>query len=432
MKCSCFMIIELFHSFESDFFCIHQVLWPQASVVNSPYDQWPLLEDSCLAWASPFVPLRPPSTICCSAIASSRVSLQRWCPFLMLFSDGHFSITGVGSALIYTPGIVIVGQYFEKRRGLAAGLSAATSGLGTFAFPPLAELLFDNYAFMGGFLILGALALNACVSAALYRPLEESLPAEKRRQLKRSRQRQQMLEKEKAKESEAMPSNGSAMIKKAVQCPQSAKSTLSSYIDLDLLKNPSFICFALSSAMAATSNLASIPLIVDHGRDCGIPEHRAVFLVSAVGIADTMGRALGGVLFDLPFVKGRRRLWYCGIIFMAGAAVYLWAMSSTFELLVAFCVLQVGLADVISWVFFMSQNSHLTQCFQSLHASGSLQWSCCESASSRCDRYRWCGKASKFIWIDCVLSRDLHLDGLSCCRWIPYYPLLSLMITSVA
>ena len=260
--------------------------------------------------------------------------------------------SGIGSALIYTPGIVIVGQYFEKRRGLAAGLSAATSGLGTFAFPPLAELLFDNYAFMGGFLILGALALNACVSAALYRPLEESLPKKKREQLRRARQLQKERDaKEKAKREEAegksagsLLENGSTMLKDCARCDK--QSAISKYVDMDLLKNPSFLCFALSSGLAATSNLASIPLIVDHGRDCGIPEHLAVFLVSAVGIADTVGRALGGVLFDLPIVKGRRRMWYCGIIFMAGGAVYLWALSSSFELLIGFCLLQVGLEGI--------------------------------------------------------------------------------------
>jgi MFS family permease len=256
------------------------------------------------------------------------------------------SIAGIGSALIYTPGIVIVGQYFEKRRGLAAGLSAATSGLGTFAFPPLAELLFDNFAFMGGFLILGALALNACVSAALYRPLEDSLPKEMRRKLKKNRQAQkEKEERERAKQEEvegksaSLLENGNSMLKDCARCDH--KNAVSQYVDLELLKQPSFVCFAISSGLAATSNLASIPLIVDHGRDCGIPEHQAVFLVSAVGIADTIGRALGGVLFDLPCVKGRRRLAYCFIILMAGAAVYLWALSSTFELLVAFCLLQV-------------------------------------------------------------------------------------------
>ena len=266
--------------------------------------------------------------------------------------------TGVGSALIYTPGIVIVGQYFEKRRGLAAGLSAATSGLGTFAFPPLAELLFNEFAFAGGFLILGALALNACVSAALYRPLEQSLSRDARRRLRAARRREQeKKERQKATEAEAAstkpaPTTGSLLkdssqfssiiIKKYVGCYRLKKSSCCrGFLDPSLLSNPSFVCFALSSALAALSNLASIPLIVDHGRDCGIPEELAVFLVSAVGIADTTGRAMGGVLFDLDCVRGRRRLWYGAIIFMAGAAVYVWAMATEFKLLVAFCVMQV-------------------------------------------------------------------------------------------
>ena len=44
---------------------------------------------------------------------------------------------GVGLSLSYSPSIVAVGQYFEKRRATANGVSFAGSGLGSLILPPL-------------------------------------------------------------------------------------------------------------------------------------------------------------------------------------------------------------------------------------------------------------------------------------------------------
>ncbi|KAK2174645.1 hypothetical protein NP493_784g01003 [Ridgeia piscesae] len=38
---------------------------------------------------------------------------------------------GVGVGLMYAPSIVVVNQHFEKRRGLANGVSLAGSGIGS-------------------------------------------------------------------------------------------------------------------------------------------------------------------------------------------------------------------------------------------------------------------------------------------------------------
>ena len=47
----------------------------------------------------------------------------------------------VGMAMTYIPALVIVTYYFEKRRGLATGLSVVGSGLGAFTFPMCVEYL---------------------------------------------------------------------------------------------------------------------------------------------------------------------------------------------------------------------------------------------------------------------------------------------------
>ena len=70
-------------------------------------------------------------------------------------------------------GIIMVAQYFDKRKGLAMALGTITSGV---ASPPLVILLYEYFTFEGLMLLLGGLALHCFISAALYRPLNSNFP----------------------------------------------------------------------------------------------------------------------------------------------------------------------------------------------------------------------------------------------------------------
>lgn len=85
-----------------------------------------------------------------------------------------FQISGLGFGLIYLPSIVIVGQYFEKRRSLALGLSMSGMGCGIFVFSPVSKYLIDEYGWKGALLIEAGFILNCAVCGALFRPLNES------------------------------------------------------------------------------------------------------------------------------------------------------------------------------------------------------------------------------------------------------------------
>ena len=80
------------------------------------------------------------------------------------------SVTGVGAGLLYTPTMVAVGQHFEKKRGLANGISLAGSGIGSIAIPPAMVYALNTYGLEGTLLIMGGMALNLCVSGMLFRP----------------------------------------------------------------------------------------------------------------------------------------------------------------------------------------------------------------------------------------------------------------------
>ena len=81
--------------------------------------------------------------------------------------------------------MIVVNQYFEKKRGLANGVAQAGSGIGSMAIPPLMLYALDTYGLEGTLLIVGGLALNLCVCGMLFRPAEFYL---RRYRLKMERQ----------------------------------------------------------------------------------------------------------------------------------------------------------------------------------------------------------------------------------------------------
>lgn len=61
---------------------------------------------------------------------------------------------GVADGLIFTPIVVGVGFYFDKKRALATGIALCGSGAGAFIFAPIIYLLLETYTISGAFLIL--------------------------------------------------------------------------------------------------------------------------------------------------------------------------------------------------------------------------------------------------------------------------------------
>lgn len=88
-------------------------------------------------------------------------------------------VGGIGFGLIYLPSIVMVQYYFEKKRAFATGIAVCGSGIGTFIFSPLTQMLIDTYGWRGMLLIQAGIILHCGAASGLFRPLQ---PKKKRRQ----------------------------------------------------------------------------------------------------------------------------------------------------------------------------------------------------------------------------------------------------------
>ncbi|XP_071084393.1 monocarboxylate transporter 5-like isoform X1 [Haliotis cracherodii] len=79
-------------------------------------------------------------------------------------------LSGMGSALLYGPGLVIIGLYFEKRRALAQAISSCGVSLGGMIVPQLIRYLLTEYGLRGTLLISGGLLMEILIFVLLYRP----------------------------------------------------------------------------------------------------------------------------------------------------------------------------------------------------------------------------------------------------------------------
>ncbi|XP_052788353.1 monocarboxylate transporter 4-like [Mya arenaria] len=86
----------------------------------------------------------------------------------MYFSYGV--ISGIGRAFLLTPCVMLLGEYFDKRRSLAFGLASAGFGLGGFAITPTVELMFQQYGFRGTYILLSGVACHIFICIGLFRP----------------------------------------------------------------------------------------------------------------------------------------------------------------------------------------------------------------------------------------------------------------------
>ena len=227
-----------------------------------------------------------------------------------------FCFVGFGGSLTYTPGLVIVGQYFDRFRAVATGTASMGSGVGVFLFPPMMTLLFSFYGFTGSFLLIGALELHHCIAGALYRPLEDQQP---------ERRRKTSLKEEK--------SSGFAAFTK--------------HLDLTLWLNHTFVCFALAMGFITTSYITAQMLLPDRAMFLGISQTQAAFLLSVVGMCDTVGRFLSGVVFDLPFVKPHRRHVFTLALFLSGLTHLIFGFSRTYTMLMVGAVLHGSITSIV-------------------------------------------------------------------------------------
>ncbi|XP_055958039.1 monocarboxylate transporter 14-like isoform X2 [Patella vulgata] len=85
-------------------------------------------------------------------------------------------LVGIGNATINSPGLVLIGRYFNKRRALATAVAKTGISLGSLTFPIFLRYLLDTFALRGTLLIMGGIQCQMFVFALLLRGPETFAP----------------------------------------------------------------------------------------------------------------------------------------------------------------------------------------------------------------------------------------------------------------
>jgi MFS family permease len=161
---------------------------------------------------------------------------------------------GVGIALVYTPAIACVQPWFNRRRGLAAGLASAGIGAGTLVVPLLAATAILALDWRGALQVLAAgVLLVGCGAALLLRraPIQTFGATER---------------------------PGASL--------------------RDALRSARFRWLYLSLLVGGTVIFVPFAHVSASARDMAIPESLAVGLVGVIGIGSLVGRFAIGTLAD--------------------------------------------------------------------------------------------------------------------------------------
>ncbi|XP_018573059.1 monocarboxylate transporter 7 isoform X1 [Anoplophora glabripennis] len=86
-------------------------------------------------------------------------------------------------------------------------------------------------------------------------------------------------------------------------CPEAFRRALATMLDFSLLKSPSFLILAVGGFFTMMGFYVPFMFLVDRAKTSGMTSVLAVWLVSSIGIANTVGRVLCGIVSSLPGVN---------------------------------------------------------------------------------------------------------------------------------
>ncbi|XP_058560223.1 monocarboxylate transporter 7 isoform X2 [Neofelis nebulosa] len=227
-------------------------------------------------------------------------------------------ISGLGFCFSFLPTVTILSQYFDKRRSMVTAIASTGECFAMFAFAPAITALKDNIGWRYSLLFVGLLQLNIVVCGALLRPIIIKGPGSPKATAHEHRKEVQcMLENEKTRTSidsidsgvelttspKNVPSHANIELgPKANTQPVKASSKRSAkkapLLDFSILKDTSFICYALFGLFATLGFFAPSLYIIPLAISLGIEQDRAAFLLSTMAIAEVFGRIGAGCIFN--------------------------------------------------------------------------------------------------------------------------------------
>jgi len=127
---------------------------------------------------------------------------------------------------------------------------------------------------------------------------------------------------------------------------------LSEMVDFSLFRDPIFLMYAVSNFLTSIGFNVPYVYTVDRARGWDIPEKDSAFLLSVIGIANTLGRLFLGWLSDQKFIN--RLYLYNSCLVLCGISMGLSSFMTTYNWQIVYCAIfgvtsgaYVGLTSVV-------------------------------------------------------------------------------------
>ncbi|XP_060109066.1 monocarboxylate transporter 7 [Heteronotia binoei] len=238
-------------------------------------------------------------------------------------------VSGFGYCLAFLPTVTILSQYFDKKRSLVTAVASTGECFAVFSFAPAITALKEHLGWRNSLLFVGLLQLGITACGSLLRPIiikaQEEVkvsPAEEQRETK------YMLENEQTRTSidsidsgvevTTSPSNKHRDAKLELKSEEPKENTevlieassipnkepKTQLLDFSVMKDYSFICYALFGLFATLGFFAPSLYIIPLSMSLGIDKDRSAYILSAMAIAEVFGRICAGwVLNKKPIRK---------------------------------------------------------------------------------------------------------------------------------
>lgn len=237
---------------------------------------------------------------------------------------------GFGGGLFVSSLFAAAAGWFETRRGIAQGVVATGSGLGTLLLLPLSERIIDAEGWRQGFVVL------AVISGIVF------------------------------------ALGGAFLAKPPVDAPTAARSHLSA-----VLRSVAFRRLTLSAGLHSASMISAFAFLVPFSTDAGVASSTAALLVGVIGASSIVGRlALTGfadafgpvrtlqlsflvqpVAFAIWFLAGDR-LWALGIFVVVLGVAY-GGFVALLGVVVAHLFGVRGVGSVMGWAYLSAGTGSL-------------------------------------------------------------------------
>ncbi|VUC33223.1 unnamed protein product [Clonostachys rosea] len=103
-----------------------------------------------------------------SALTVIGVLAMSWCTELWHFILSFGVVAGIGTSLLFTPGIASVGHWFRARRGFATGIASTGGGIGGIVFPLMQTSLFEKIGYGWTVRVLSLICLVCCLVGIVF------------------------------------------------------------------------------------------------------------------------------------------------------------------------------------------------------------------------------------------------------------------------